>query len=398
MKTVNVIALLTLVLIICGTLQLSAQNLVISDTVQGATKQLTDSSFSVHGDVVGFDSGSLKLSWAKKVAYVPIRQGRFAFSGFVKSPELVVLQIVGDYYVSGFYVEPGSVALKGKYQDIIRASGTKENDLRNSFFDGAKGALDQLWQLGRDVDTAMASQDLDRYLALVDSFKTAEQTYLALVDTAIAEQRYGLYLLGAINNYYISYGYFERRKAQFAKLPEELKNSSVGQQTLASIEVREKKSQQQLNKTAYPFALKDMAGKVVSLDQYKGKVVVLDFWASWCLPCIKSLPLLKKLQAHKVAEDVAFISVSIDKKAEDWRAREKGLAIPWQSVLADTTTVAKYGVDVVPNYMVIDKVGRIVNSGASLATLIASLQAMKKDVGHLAPSAQRSLAKRGAGE
>jgi len=217
------------------------------------------------------------------------------------------------------------------------------------------------------------------------------------VNTAIDEKRYGQYLLGAINYYYINYGHFARRKALFERLPEELKSSPPGQETLAYIEKGEKKSEGQLNIPAYPFQLKDLAGKVVSLKQYKGKVVVLDFWASWCVPCIKSLPLLKKVQAHKVAEDVVFISVSIDKKAEDWQAREKALAIPWRSVLADPTTVAKYGVEAVPNYMVLDKEGRIVSRGASLATLIAALQTMKREVGSLTPGAQQSLAKRAAG-
>jgi thiol-disulfide isomerase/thioredoxin len=104
----------------------------------------------------------------------------------------------------------------------------------------------------------------------------------------------------------------------------------------------------------------------------------LDFWASWCLPCIKALPLLEKIQAHYVSKNVVYISVSIDKKEKDWIVKEKQLHTPWPSLLADEITVNNYEIKEVPSYIVIDKNGKIVSKSSSLGSLYTALKELNK--------------------
>ena len=60
------------------------------------------------------------------------------------------------------------------------------------------------------------------------------------------------------------------------------------------------------------FIFKDMDGKEVSLEQFKGKYVVIDVWASWCQPCKQEFPNLKKLEEKYKDKNVVFVSISSD--------------------------------------------------------------------------------------
>ncbi|MBU0735622.1 MAG: TlpA family protein disulfide reductase [Proteobacteria bacterium] len=68
----------------------------------------------------------------------------------------------------------------------------------------------------------------------------------------------------------------------------------------------------QARPTAPDFTLSDMSGQSVSLEQYKGRVVLLDFWATWCPPCRMTIPVLIKLQDQYRDNGLVILGVSID--------------------------------------------------------------------------------------
>src|SRR5690606_41666590 len=72
------------------------------------------------------------------------------------------------------------------------------------------------------------------------------------------------------------------------------------------------------------FSLKDLDGKEVSLEDLKGKVVVLDFWATWCAPCIKSFPAMQMaVDKYKEDPEVAFLFINTWERQEDPAAAVK---------------------------------------------------------------------------
>ena len=110
------------------------------------------------------------------------------------------------------------------------------------------------------------------------------------------------------------------------------------------------------------WSLKDPEGRTVSSDQFKGKVVVLDFWATWCVPCRAEIPGYIELQRKYAAEGLAVVGVSVDQDgAEIVKRFMKAHGINYTVVLAgDSDITSAYGdVSSIPTTFIIDRDGRI---------------------------------------
>jgi thiol-disulfide isomerase/thioredoxin len=114
------------------------------------------------------------------------------------------------------------------------------------------------------------------------------------------------------------------------------------------------------------FTLQDMEGNEVSLADFKGKVVYLDFWASWCGPCMREVPHAKELKKRfQGQDDLVFLYVSVDDDMDAWKRTVETHAISgihlfskgWKSDI-----VKQYNVKGVPTFLIIDREGIIHNN------------------------------------
>ncbi len=120
-----------------------------------------------------------------------------------------------------------------------------------------------------------------------------------------------------------------------------------------------------LNETAPAFALLDLDGKNINVEDLKGKVVVVDFWATWCGPCKASFPAMQKM-VNKYKEDpnIKFVFIDTWEKGEN-KKKEAADFITTNKysfhVLLDNEdkVVAQFKVDGIPTKFVIDKNGNI---------------------------------------
>lgn len=113
----------------------------------------------------------------------------------------------------------------------------------------------------------------------------------------------------------------------------------------------------QLGRKAPDFTVSD-GSNTVHLANYRGKVVLLNFWASWCAPCIEETPSLAAL--HHDRPDLAIVAVSIDEDADAYKRFLQRFHVDWTTVRDPDQKAAKlYGTDGWPETYIIDRKGVI---------------------------------------
>jgi peroxiredoxin len=120
---------------------------------------------------------------------------------------------------------------------------------------------------------------------------------------------------------------------------------------------------------AADFALRDVDGKTATLEQYRGKVVLLDFWATWCKGCKQEIPWFVEFQRKFGPKRFAVVGVSLDEGG--WDVLRPFLAetrVPYRILLGDDATRQQYGIQGMPDTFLIDRQGKV--AASYLAALV----------------------------
>jgi len=137
---------------------------------------------------------------------------------------------------------------------------------------------------------------------------------------------------------------------------------------------------------AVPLAIggKDMNGKVVSLDEYKGKVVLLDFWATWCGPCVEELPnvIAAYEKYHEKGFEIVGISLDQANATEKVMKFTQDKKMPWRQIYDgkywQADNAVAYGIQAIPFTLLIGKDGKIAAVGARGEALAPAIEAALK--------------------
>lgn len=128
--------------------------------------------------------------------------------------------------------------------------------------------------------------------------------------------------------------------------------------------------------------LTDTSGREVHLKDFKGKVIFLDFWASWCGPCMAQVPRLQCLYKNLLGRDVVFIGVSQDYSFADWKDEIISSRLNWVNVtdlkMNKSITGAAYNISTIPHNFLIDKRGEVVDENVTLDSLTIKIQNLLK--------------------
>jgi thiol-disulfide isomerase/thioredoxin len=113
------------------------------------------------------------------------------------------------------------------------------------------------------------------------------------------------------------------------------------------------------------FEFFDAEGKLYTLESFKGKMLFIDFWASWCGPCKMQMPFFKELEELYKGKEIVFAKVSLDTSADAWlkgveSESLKGVVLHARKAFRDPF-VSAYGISSIPRFMLIDAEGRVIS-------------------------------------
>ncbi len=177
------------------------------------------------------------------------------------------------------------------------------------------------------------------------------------------------------------------------QLKTDFPETTLGRQADEMIASVEKQAEQQKIQSSlvigsvFPdFAEQDTSGRQLSIANYQGKVVLLDFWATWCPPCLAELPNVVKTYQAQHAKGFEIIGISLDREGDGGKLAlfTKEHAMPWVQFFDGkywaNKLAVKYGVDSIPCTYLLDGTGRIIGKdlrGEDLNLAVAKALAAK---------------------
>lgn len=183
------------------------------------------------------------------------------------------------------------------------------------------------------------------------------------------------YLTAASAKYFISNVYNEKMQKHLLSVCEETLN-----RTEVAEKPKEKEGKGKL--TGNLPTLMDLQDKPFDFSAYKGKVIYVDFWASWCGPCRSEFPKSREMHeslSDKEKANIVFLYISIDESLDAWKSAVKQLGLEEFGENGHSYEVSgRYGIRTIPRYMIIDQSGEIVDMEATRPSNPETLQRLLK--------------------
>lgn len=350
-----------------------------------ANAQSTPSgSFTINGKVVGMNTGAMMLAYpdptGKKLILdsAEIENSLFHFKGAVESPVRAAFYIKGTRHNyaeqnKNFYLENSFIKVL-VYKDSMntsKVSGSLSNDDNDSIsalmapYYETLGSLRKVQQFASKQHLNSVLKNLDN---IYDELPSAQRKLI--VDYALAHPE--SYAITSMLN--ISFTNNQTDLPLLKKVYDHFSTSvkgSVGGQDIAGLITRIERVQ--IGNRAPEFSLPDQNGKSIDLASFKGKYVLLDYWASWCVPCRAESPYLVKAFEKYKNKNFTIVSVSLDveKDKQKWLDAFKKDGMSWTQLCSlkgyenygDDDVRKLYSVQGIPDNFLIDPQGKIVARG-----------------------------------
>ena len=213
---------------------------------------------------------------------------------------------------------------------------------------------------------------IERYLKRKKSFSDiTEEERLYLWETSKLSKEYNFYdLLSTLNNAKFDENLIEYEKKMKSALEplKKLNNyeKELGKLTKIVASWRERKDDYDNmpndGDMSIDFSYPNIAGEMISLSSFRGRLIYIDVWATWCGPCIAELPSLERLQKDYENMDIVFLSVSVDTDKEAWEKMLTEDQLDGVQLWADgwSQITKSYAIFGIPRFMLVDRTGELI--------------------------------------
>lgn len=366
---------------------------MVALTLVGCAEQQPANQYTITGNLQGIaDSTILVLDPVSHEAEKPLKEfmiidGKFTITDTIGEPKAVWLRLKDGYEGSiSLMLEPGQIQVEGSLKDAT-VKGSALTDKYQSLL-SVRDALDSIYVANKErfepiqeaVQEAHKNKDQKKEKELIQSEEyqamlKADKEFFDNVDATYdklfmdnKDSFWGPLMMISLTSYLV-----DNDKETYELFSQEAKDSYYGRKVKDELYPAGKEG------TKVPeFTVTDNAGKAFTLAELcQGKkYILIDFWASWCNPCRKEIPNLKKLYKEYADKGFQIISISIDKKKADWEKALKEENLEWPNFLDNGDVAIAYKVKMIPTMYLIDANGVMVGEnlrGEALAEKLAEL-------------------------
>lgn len=353
-------------------------------------QEIASSGFVINGNINGLDKGTMMLVYPASGKIIAdstaIENGAFHFKGSVNAP------VSADLYVKewrnqslNFYLENSAIHIALNRDSI--GSSKVTGSLSNVDYDSVKALMAPYYECLsslRILSNFASKQHLDSVSAYVDKIydELPRAQRKRITDYALSHP--GSYAI--TNRLFIN---FTNDQTELPLLKEVYDNFSAsvkkseGGKSIAALMKRMERVQ--VGNKAPDFSLPNERGEKVQLSSFKGKYVLLDFWASWCVPCRAESPSLVKAFNKYKSKNFTIVSVSLDveKDKQKWLDAIQKDGLTWTNVSSlkgyeEEGVRQLYSVQGIPDNFLISPGGKIIARGLRGAEVEAKLAELIK--------------------
>lgn len=311
--------------------------------------------YIIDGDIAGLEGTVYLYQGDSLIDSAAVKAGKFQFRGNAQTPGVHYLLDSREgrpqAFAMQFILEPGNISIKSDAEDpqVRHTTGTPANDASDAYATAGSALVQEF----RNPETTAERRE------------AIEQEYEQLTRTVLDQNRdnlFGVMLLSQQLGYELS---GQELLDEIAKFPAEM------QQTDALVRLKENAEQMIKTDIGQPFidiAQPNADGELVSLESVvrnpANKYVLLDFWASWCGPCMGEVPHLKKTYDEFRKKGFEIYGVSFDEDRGDWLGAVEQNGMNWLHVSEvkgfDNQAAKDYAIQGIPSNFLIDGQGTIV--------------------------------------
>ncbi len=332
---------------------------------------------TIEGNVAGVADGTqvyLLDSSQRRLDTAVVEGGKFRFDIATAYPDQAILSIDGLSGMIPFFVEPG--AIRATIDPAVGAefTGTPSNDAKLAIDKGTRQFTDRMMELESRLDAA--PRGTSEYDALLDEYYAINDESEAYVRDAVMARpntTLAAYLL-------YSGAHAQTTPAEIDSLLAIVAGAPANAFTDMLVERRELLAATAVSVEAPDFTQAQPDGTPLSLSELRGKLVLVDFWASWCGPCRVENPNVVKLYERFKDRGFEILGVSLDSNREAWLKAIADDGLTWRHVSDlkywQNAVAVQYGVRSIPHTVLVGPDGVILAKnlrGAALEAKVAEI-------------------------
>lgn len=319
--------------------------------------------YVLKGTINGNYTGYIYLSYQKTKDSVLVHNNTFEFAGKVDNPERAWLNLQPYSNIAWIYLENSTITVEGDFSTTI-----KEDMVINLYHITSITGSHSQKLLDQYREFCNANREKENFNAL--RFQE-----LKLMFAKNPTNPVGGWILGdlAINNPIYTY-------EEFIELYALLDTASMQGNDVRMIKTGFRTMNKYGLGQPFPaFELVNQHDKVIKSTTYSGKVILIDFWASWCGPCRAKHPALVELQKKYQNKNFNVVSITVDKDTDAWRKAITKDNLAWDNLFdADSKITNELGIQAIPFSYLLDERGKILAINQPLEKIDEVLQGKLK--------------------